>query len=492
MLAHELTHVVQQRSSSSPAEPKLQRQPNNVSPPPERTPAEAAAQALIVDDVVSELGPGQMKKSEFIAKLRAEVCKTAEEVLAKVDQTTEGCPYLDFWFDFYGKKDAQHIERAIRKFVPEASGATTAMDYIPSITARVRIGVETWARTGEITGVPEGVPIELPGTTSLASTEETTPATSGIQFKSRSGGARAARNPQAIQAQLGPGRPLEGSVKSRMESAFGTSFSHVRVHMDARASSLSSSFQARAFTVGEHIAFGSTEYRPGTLIGDALIAHELAHVLQQGNMSTNVSPAKESDTSYSGLEDDADLSAIGAIAHLWGGAKGMLRDLTKNTTPRLKSGLSLRRCPVVGGGVRIAGKSCIKQAGREAAKQTGKEVAKQTGKEAAKQTGKEAAKQTGKEAAKQTSEQTLQAALKPNTMRHIFGKAQHGLESLVKRLGSEEAVIRQAVQGLSRARASLPAAGQFETIVSIAGTNVTVRGAVVNGIPRISTMFVPP
>jgi len=84
-------------------------------------------------------------------------------------------------------------------------------------------------------------------------------------------------------------------------------------------------------------------------------------------------------------------------------------------------------------------------------------------------------------------DETLQQALRPNTMRHIFGQARHNLDVLVSALGSEAAVIREAVRGLGRA--TLPQAGAFEVVVVIVGRNVTVRGAVVNGVPRISTMF---
>src|SRR5262249_11382794 len=99
-----------------------------------------------------------------------------------------------------------------------------------------------------------------------------------FKFKERDGEAKEAGEPQAIQAQLGSRQSLDGGVKSRMESAFGESFSGVQVHADANAARLSENLNARAFTVGDHVAFGAGEYQPGTLIGDALIAHELAHV----------------------------------------------------------------------------------------------------------------------------------------------------------------------------------------------------------------------
>ena len=129
-----------------------------------------------------------------------------------------------------------------------------------------------------------------------------------------------------------------------MESAFGTSFSHVRAHTDAGAAALSGSLNARAFTVGEHIAFGSGEYKPGTLIGDAIIAHELAHVAQQGRTSSSTASMQKGGTGYSSLEEDADRSAVGAVVSLWSGAKGALATITQNAMPRLRSGLKLQRC----------------------------------------------------------------------------------------------------------------------------------------------------
>src|SRR5687768_17311281 len=75
--------------------------------------------------------------------------------------------------------------------------------------------------------------------------------------------------PRAVQTDLGPGDPLAGNVRGSMESAFGESFAHVRAHTDGKAASLSAGLDARAFAVGEHVAFGAGEYRPGTPVGDA-------------------------------------------------------------------------------------------------------------------------------------------------------------------------------------------------------------------------------
>ena len=79
------------------------------------------------------------------------------------------------------------------------------------------------------------------------------------------------------------GTSLDGRTLQRMESGFGADFSNVRVHHDTAADSLNQSLQARAFTTGSDIFFRDGEYRPGSSGGDRLLAHELAHTMQQGS-----------------------------------------------------------------------------------------------------------------------------------------------------------------------------------------------------------------
>jgi len=86
---------------------------------------------------------------------------------------------------------------------------------------------------------------------------------------------------QAIQGARGGGRALDGEVRGRMETAFGTDFSGVRVHTGATADQLNRQLAARAFTTGDDIFFRAGEYRPGSSGGRELLAHELTHVVQQ-------------------------------------------------------------------------------------------------------------------------------------------------------------------------------------------------------------------
>lgn len=81
------------------------------------------------------------------------------------------------------------------------------------------------------------------------------------------------------------GHPLDADTRAFMEPRFQKDFSHVRLHSDARAGASARAVQARAFTIGHHIVLGSGQYAPGTAAGQALLAHELAHVVQQSSIS---------------------------------------------------------------------------------------------------------------------------------------------------------------------------------------------------------------
>ncbi len=85
-----------------------------------------------------------------------------------------------------------------------------------------------------------------------------------------------------INRTRGGGRPLDNAVQGRMEQAFGADFSRVRIHTGTQADSLNRSLNARAFTTGRDIFFKEGNYNPGSSAGRELLAHELTHVVQQG------------------------------------------------------------------------------------------------------------------------------------------------------------------------------------------------------------------
>jgi hypothetical protein len=119
--------------------------------------------------------------------------------------------------------------------------------------------------------------------------------TRGAETSVRSPGGKLATsaggNARAIQRKTGPGveafrvplrqksggLPLPNDVRAKMETAFGTDFSDVRVHIGREASSLG----AIAYTWGSNIHFAPGQYNPYTLQGQKLLGHELWHVVQQ-------------------------------------------------------------------------------------------------------------------------------------------------------------------------------------------------------------------
>jgi len=81
----------------------------------------------------------------------------------------------------------------------------------------------------------------------------------------------------------GSGRPLEPGLRQDMEHRFGHNFSQVRLHTGSAAEQSARDVNAHAYTVGNNVVFGSGQFAPGVHEGRRLIAHELTHVVQQGN-----------------------------------------------------------------------------------------------------------------------------------------------------------------------------------------------------------------
>jgi hypothetical protein len=90
----------------------------------------------------------------------------------------------------------------------------------------------------------------------------------------------------AIAGTSGSGHELDTGARERLSEHVGDPLADVRVHTDTTAAELARSVSARAFTTGTDVYFGEGEYRPGTRDGDALLAHELTHVVQQRGAPT--------------------------------------------------------------------------------------------------------------------------------------------------------------------------------------------------------------
>ena len=92
--------------------------------------------------------------------------------------------------------------------------------------------------------------------------------------------------PSIVHDVMGsPGQPLDPAARSFFEPRFGFDFSAVRIHTGSRATESARTVSAQAYTVGVNIAFADGYYVPNTESGRHLLAHELAHVVQQSRTS---------------------------------------------------------------------------------------------------------------------------------------------------------------------------------------------------------------
>jgi hypothetical protein len=138
------------------------------------------------------------------------------------------------------------------------------------------------------------------------------------------GGTVADATASAINSQRGGGAPLPSGERSFFESRVGAPLDHVRVHADAPAAQLAGDLGARAFTVGRDVFFGAGQYQPGGFSSRWLMAHELAHVGQQGQgvvrrWTIGAAPAP---TDWEVVSDPEQLRRVGQAENIVRGVLG--------------------------------------------------------------------------------------------------------------------------------------------------------------------------
>ena len=106
-----------------------------------------------------------------------------------------------------------------------------------------------------------------------------------LQMKSVSGSepGQMEAPPSVHEVLRQPGQPLDASTRAYMEPRFGRDFGDVRVHTDLVATQSARELNARAYTVGTNIVFGSGLYQSNSSASQALLAHELGHTIQQSS-----------------------------------------------------------------------------------------------------------------------------------------------------------------------------------------------------------------
>ncbi len=128
------------------------------------------------------------------------------------------------------------------------------------------------------------------------------------------GGWQQVSAPAAAEFERG-GQPLAPPWRERLEPRFGLSFANVRVHDDSASHSAARALEAHAFTFGQHIHFAAGQFRPQAGDGLHLLAHELAHTVQQRSVAGAAAASEvDIDSADSPLERAADASADAVIA----------------------------------------------------------------------------------------------------------------------------------------------------------------------------------
>jgi hypothetical protein len=115
-----------------------------------------------------------------------------------------------------------------------------------------------------------------------------------------------------------PGQPLPPATRAFFEPRFGHDFGGVRVHTDGQAAESARGMNAAAYTLGRDVVFGADQYAPETGQGRKLIAHELAHVVQQGDShdpliqrQTLASPRLKGNSRFDKLLHNRDVIKLG-------------------------------------------------------------------------------------------------------------------------------------------------------------------------------------
>jgi outer membrane protein OmpA-like peptidoglycan-associated protein len=134
--------------------------------------------------------------------------------------------------------------------------------------------------------------------------------------------------PIVHQALRSPGHPVDAATRAIMEPHLGRDLSHVLVHTGAEAAQSAAAVNASAYTVGRDIVFAEGRYAPTTGSGARLIAHELAHTIQQSGAPArpeHLTVGEPNDPAEREADRAADMVATSRAVVPPSGAAGVLR-----------------------------------------------------------------------------------------------------------------------------------------------------------------------
>jgi hypothetical protein len=121
-----------------------------------------------------------------------------------------------------------------------------------------------------------------------------------------------------VNSLLGRGEPLAPSTRAFFEPRFGVDFSAVRIHTGPEAHRSAEQINAMAYTTGPHVVFRAGHYDPASQLGRRLLAHELAHVVQQGGAhlpgNGGTTLLQRAEFKFGGLTIQIDYSSVVRVA----------------------------------------------------------------------------------------------------------------------------------------------------------------------------------
>jgi hypothetical protein len=156
-----------------------------------------------------------------------------------------------------------------------------------------------------------------------------------LQRKSHAG-ATPGSVPPIVHDVLGTaGQPLDSAARAWMEPRFGQDFSGVRVHTDGRAAESAHAVGALAYAVGQHVVFDHHQYAPHTPTGRHLLAHELAHTIQDpgsGALHPSLEIGDATDATERAADQAADAVTRGDKASVAPAGGGVIRRQMRECT----------------------------------------------------------------------------------------------------------------------------------------------------------------
>ena len=137
---------------------------------------------------------------------------------------------------------------------------------------------------------------------------------------------------------------LPGTIMRKFEASLGADLSSVRVHTGAESQSAASAVGAKAYTMGQDIHFGAGHYDPSSSAGEHLLAHEVAHTVQQAGGAPKRQNKLEVSTPFDPAEHEADSAAdamVSGQSFQVGVGSGIQREGYADPEPQEQSVVSL-------------------------------------------------------------------------------------------------------------------------------------------------------